>query len=58
MTPLGVSLFTYVWHYLVARLLYDQLIRPLARGDAAGILLLALVAATSFGLGRRARRRA
>lgn len=58
MTPLTASLLTYVWHYLVARLLYDHLIAPLAKGDAAEIVLVALVAALSFGLGRRTRRRA
>ena len=29
------SLFTYVGHYLLARLLYDQLLRPVLRGGAA-----------------------
>ncbi len=58
MTPLATSLLTYVWHYLVARLLYDHLVVPLLHGDATEILLLSLVAAASFGLGRRMRRRA
>ena len=56
MTLLAASLLTYVWHYLVARLLYDHLIVPLAHGDATQLVLLALVAAASFGLGRRTRR--
>ena len=54
----AVSLLTYVWHYLVARMLYDQVVRPLAHGDPAGVLLLACVAAGGFLLGRRTRRRA
>jgi hypothetical protein len=58
MTPLAASLLTYVWRYLVARLLYDHLIVPLAKGGAAEIVLVALVAALSFALGRRTRRRA
>ena len=54
----AASLLSYVWHYVVARMLYDELIRPLSRGDVASLLLLACVAAGSFVLGRRARRRA
>jgi hypothetical protein len=54
----AVALLIYVWHYLVARMIYDQLLRPLAHGDAAGLLLLACVAAAAFVLGRRTRRRA
>jgi hypothetical protein len=26
---------TYLWHYLVARLMYDDLVRPLAHGHAS-----------------------
>lgn len=58
MTSAGVSLLTYVWHYLVARMLYDELVRPLARGDVTVLLLLTCVAAAGFALGRWARRRA
>ena len=58
MSPGAVSLLTYLWHYLVPRMLYDQLIRPLAHGDASGFALLLCVALGSFVLGRRARRRA
>jgi hypothetical protein len=58
MSVVGVALVTYVWHYLVARMIYDQLVRPLAHGDAAGVLLLACVAGGCFILGRRAGRRA
>jgi hypothetical protein len=54
----AVSLLVYVWHYLVARMIYDQLLRPMGRGDAAGVLLVAGVAAAAFLLGRRTRRRA
>jgi hypothetical protein len=54
----GVALVTYLWHYLVARMVYDQLVRPLAHGDAAGALLLACVAGIAFIVGRRTGRRA
>ena len=54
----AVSLFTYLWHYLTARLLYDQLIRPVFHGDAARLVVLACVAAIAFALGRAVRRRA
>ncbi len=54
----AVSLFTYVGHYLVARLFYDQLIRPVLHGDAARLAMLAFVAAIAFALGRGVRRRA
>ena len=58
MSDCAVSLLTYLWHYLVVRMLYDHLLRPLGHGDAAGIVLLACVAAVAFAIGRRMRRRA
>ena len=59
MTPSApaVSLLTYVWHYLVARMLYDHLLRPVLGGDVTGILVLACVAAFAFLAGRGTRRR-
>jgi hypothetical protein len=54
----AVALVTYVWHYLVARIVYDQLVRPVLDGDAARLAALACVAALAFALGRRLRRRA
>ena len=53
MSPPAVSLLTYVWHYLVARMLYDHLLRPLGHGDAAVLLLLACVATLAYAVGRR-----
>lgn len=57
---IATALFTYLWHYLVARLLYDDLVRPLAEGRllvlvplAASVALLLLVARSL----RRARSR-
>jgi hypothetical protein len=58
MSEAAVSLLIYVWHYLVGRMIYDQLLRPIGRGDAAAVLLLACVAAAAFALGRCTRRRA
>jgi hypothetical protein len=48
----------YLWHYVVARLLYDDLLRPLTHGHVPATLLLALAAGAGFGLGRKTRRRA
>jgi hypothetical protein len=47
----------YVWHYLIARTLYDQVLRPLFHGRASAVLVLALLAA-AFVLGRITRRQA
>lgn len=58
MSTVAVSFLTYVWHYLVARMLYDHLVRPLGHGDAAGLALIVCVAAVAFALGRGTRRRA
>jgi hypothetical protein len=30
---------TYLWHYVLARLIYDDLVRPLTRGGAASIFV-------------------
>ena len=34
------TFLTYVWPYLLARTLYDELLRPTARGGISGLLLL------------------
>ncbi|MDQ6817984.1 MAG: hypothetical protein M3018_11360 [Actinomycetota bacterium] len=44
----ATALLTYLWHYLVARLLYDDLVRPLADGRL--LVLLPLVAVVAFAL--------
>ena len=46
-------LFTYVWHYLVARLLYEQVLRPLLDGRPFTFLAVATVAVTVAVLLRR-----
>jgi hypothetical protein len=48
----AVTFISYLWHYLVARMLYDQVLRPLIHGHARGALLLCGVAIGSFALGR------
>lgn len=56
MSP-ATAFLTYLWHYLVARAIYDQVLRPLIHGRASAGLVLALVGA-AFMLGRLTRRRA
>lgn len=57
---IATTLLTYIWHYVAARLLYDELIRPLAEGrlyvlvPLAALVLLALLAVRTI---RRARPR-
>jgi hypothetical protein len=53
----AITLITYLWHYLVARLAYDHLLRPLIHGHVTGTLLLGAVAAAGFVIGRWSRRR-
>ena len=48
----AVTLVTYLWHYLVARLLYDQVLRPLIHGHASPALLACCVGAFAFLAGR------
>ena len=57
MTIASLPLVTYLWHYLIARLLFDQLVRPLERGDGSGLVLVACVAGVGFLLGRMTARR-
>ena len=51
---------TYLWHYLVARLLYDDIVRPLVHGRLTALLPLAGMIAVLLVLlssGRRGRAR-
>lgn len=51
------SLLTYVWHYLLARLLYDDLVRPLLAGGVAPVAgAIACLAVAVLLWRRRARR--
>lgn len=56
MTGSAVIFITYLWHYLTARLVYDQVLRPLIHGHPQGALLLCGVAIASFALGHRSAR--
>jgi hypothetical protein len=47
-----MTLLTYLWHYLVARTLYDHLVHPLARGDFSAMVLVLSSAAVGFALAR------
>lgn len=52
MSPAAFTFLTYLWHYLVARLLYDQLVRPVARGHVSIALLTCCVGGGAFLIGR------
>jgi hypothetical protein len=55
----AVTSITYVWHYVVERLIYDDLVRPLIGGGRLGpIIALACIAAGAFALWRRMGKRA
>jgi hypothetical protein len=58
MSACGVALLTYLWHYLVARLLYDELVHPLVRGDLAALVAVAAAAGLAVALAGHKRRRA
>jgi len=53
MTASTLSPITYVWHYLLARLVYDELVRPVTRGHVGAILVICAVAAGAFLIGWR-----
>jgi hypothetical protein len=40
----ATALLVYVWHYLVARLIYDELLRPLFGGHSGEVVFGALAA--------------
>jgi hypothetical protein len=49
---------TYLWHYVVARLLYDDLVHPLSRGQfPTTFVLVAVAVGVVFGVTRRGGRR-
>jgi hypothetical protein len=56
-TAANQSFLTYVWHYLLARLLYDDLIRPLLHGGAAALVGAIACVAVAVWLWRRRVRR-
>jgi hypothetical protein len=54
--PLPGTLVSYLAHYLLARLIYDDLVHPLARGDVSVVLVIAAIGGAAYALGRRSRR--
>jgi len=56
-SPLAVALLTYVGHYVFARLLYDEFVRPAALYGAGGWALVGALLALALLLRRRRRRR-
>ncbi len=40
MSAPAASFVTYLWHYTVARLIYDELARPLIRGGGGRVLVV------------------
>jgi hypothetical protein len=54
---MSTMFITYLWHYLAARAIYDDLLRPLTRGDPAPLLALGLLVALAFLVGRHSVRR-
>jgi hypothetical protein len=54
----ATAFLAYLWHYLVARLIYDQLLRPLIHGRVTPALGLLCAAGAGFALGRLSGRRA
>ncbi|MGP0037051.1 MAG: hypothetical protein ACLP4R_21145 [Solirubrobacteraceae bacterium] len=58
MTAQASVFVTYLWHYVVARGIYDELMRPLLHGHVSTAAVVAAVIAVAFCLGRLSRRRA
>ena len=58
MTPAASAFPTYLWHYLTARLVYDELMRPMLHGRVSTAGAVVVVAVAAFCLGRLSRRRA
>jgi hypothetical protein len=53
---LATPFVSYLWHYLVARLLYDELIRPLLGGRVLALVPLAAIVALPMLAARAVRR--
>lgn len=48
----AVTFITYLWHYVLARMVYDQVLRPMVHGHPGNALLMACVAIGGFAVGR------
>jgi hypothetical protein len=51
MTSAAIPFITYLWHYLVARLLYDHLVRPLIHSRVSVLALVCAIALAAFAFG-------
>jgi hypothetical protein len=56
-TTLAVTFVTYLWHYLLGRLIYDRMLRPVIHGHLWGALPVCCVAVVAFAVGRWSARR-
>lgn len=54
---IATEFVTYLWHYMTARLLYDEFVRPLANGHLSAPMPMVAVAIAAFAAGRLTRRR-
>ena len=50
MSTLFVS---YLWHYLLARGIYDELVRPVAHGHPGVLVVVGVLVGGGFFVGRR-----
>jgi hypothetical protein len=50
---LSALFITYLWHYLAARAIYDEFLRPLTHGHPGLPIVLGLLVVVAFVLGRR-----
>ena len=58
MSASATAFVSYLWHYVVARLLYDDLVHPLSRGQVPTTFVVTAVAiGVVFGVTRRGGRR-
>jgi hypothetical protein len=54
MSAPATAFVTFLWHYVAARLIYDDLVRPLTRGQIpSALVLVAIAAGVAFAVGRR-----
>jgi hypothetical protein len=56
MSAPATAFLAYLWHYMLARLIYDELVRPLAQGRVSTALLV-VVAVVAGSVATRASRR-
>jgi hypothetical protein len=57
MTTSATALDTYLWHYMLARVLYDELVQPLLHGHVRVTWLVVAGVIVAFALARGRRRR-